>query len=94
MTYAIRAEGLAKRFKETRALNGGDLEVPAGTVLGLLGPNGAGKTTAVRIFATPLRPDAGRAEVGGYDVVREAGRVSPSGNSLCVVRPSTRCSSP
>lgn len=75
MTHAIRAEGLAKRFKETQALAGVDLEVPAGTVCGLLGPNGAGKTTAVRIFATLLRPDRGRAEVGGHDVVREAGRV-------------------
>ncbi|MFG2874618.1 ATP-binding cassette domain-containing protein [Streptomyces sp. NPDC048337] len=75
MRHAIRAEGLAKRFKETRALAGVDLQVPAGTVCGLLGPNGAGKTTAVRIFATLLLPDGGRAEVGGHDVVREAGRV-------------------
>ncbi|MTE22306.1 ATP-binding cassette domain-containing protein [Streptomyces sp. TRM43335] len=75
MTYAIRAEGLAKRFKETRALDGVDLVARTGTVLGLLGPNGAGKTTAVRIFATLLQPDAGRAEVAGHDVVREAGAV-------------------
>ncbi|GAA2407973.1 daunorubicin resistance protein DrrA family ABC transporter ATP-binding protein [Streptomyces glaucosporus] len=73
--YAIQAEGLAKRFKETRALDGVDLAARTGTVLGLLGPNGAGKTTAVRIFATLLRPDAGRAEVAGHDVVREAGVV-------------------
>ncbi len=75
MKHAIQAEGLTKRFKETRALAGVDLQVPTGTVCGLLGPNGAGKTTAVRIFATLLYPDGGRAEVGGYDVVREAGRV-------------------
>ncbi|MEU1374893.1 ATP-binding cassette domain-containing protein [Streptomyces triculaminicus] len=74
-TYAIRAEALVKRFKETQALAGVDLAARPGTVLGLLGPNGAGKTTAVRIFATLLRPDAGRAEVAGHDVVREPGRV-------------------
>ena len=75
MTYALQAEGLAKRFKETEALAGVDLAARTGTVLGLLGPNGAGKTTAVRIFATLLRPDGGRATVAGHDVVREAGLV-------------------
>ncbi|MEV3992112.1 ATP-binding cassette domain-containing protein [Streptomyces sp. NPDC049837] len=75
MTYAIQAEGLAKRFKETQALDGVDLAARTGTVLGLLGPNGAGKTTAVRIFATLIQPDAGRALVAGHDVVREAGLV-------------------
>ncbi|MFJ8634513.1 ATP-binding cassette domain-containing protein [Streptomyces sp. NPDC093568] len=74
-TYAIEAEGLVKRFKETEALAGVDLGARKGTVLGLLGPNGAGKTTAVRIFATLLRPDGGRAQVAGHDVVREAGVV-------------------
>ena len=59
MTNAIVAEGLVKRFGETTALDGVDLAVRTGTVLGLLGPNGAGKTTAVRILATLLRPDAG-----------------------------------
>ncbi|MFY7068373.1 ATP-binding cassette domain-containing protein [Nocardiopsis changdeensis] len=72
---AVRAEGLRKDYGETRALDGLDLEVPAGTVFGLLGPNGAGKTTAVRVLATLLRPDAGRAEVAGHDVVRRADRV-------------------
>jgi oleandomycin transport system ATP-binding protein len=71
-THAILAEGLVKRYGETTALAGVDLAVRGGTVLGLLGPNGAGKTTAVRILATLLRPDEGRATIGGYDVVRDA----------------------
>jgi ABC-2 type transport system ATP-binding protein len=69
---AIFAEGLSRSFGKVRALDGVDLAVPAGTILGLLGPNGAGKTTAVRILTTLLRPDAGRAQVAGRDVVREA----------------------
>lgn len=72
---AIVAEGLVKRFGAVRALEGLSFEVGAGTVFGLLGPNGAGKTTAVRILATVLRPDAGRAVVLGHDVVREADAV-------------------
>jgi oleandomycin transport system ATP-binding protein len=75
MDHAIWAEGLVKRFGETTALDGVDLGVRTGTVLGLLGPNGAGKTTAVRVLATLLNPDAGRATVGGYDVVRDAHQV-------------------
>jgi oleandomycin transport system ATP-binding protein len=72
MSHVIRAEGLRKRFGETRALDGVDLAARAGTVLGVLGPNGAGKTTAVRVLATLLKPDEGMAEVCGYDVVRNA----------------------
>jgi oleandomycin transport system ATP-binding protein len=75
MTYAFAAEGLVKRFGDTVALAGVDLAAPQGTVLGVLGPNGAGKTTAVRILATLLRPDEGRATVYGHDVVRDAGTV-------------------
>jgi oleandomycin transport system ATP-binding protein len=74
-TYAIKAVGLSKRFGATRALDGVDIAVPRGTVFGVLGPNGAGKTTAVRVLATLLRPDSGRAEVCGHDVVADATRV-------------------
>ena len=83
---AITAEGLVKIYKtrksEVRALDGLDLDVDEGTVLGLLGPNGAGKTTTVRILATLLRPDAGRATVAGFDV-GQAGRAAPIRSSAC-----------
>jgi ABC-2 type transport system ATP-binding protein len=73
---AIETEGLVKVYRsrsdEVRALDGVDLEVQEGTVLGLLGPNGAGKTTTVRILATLIRPDEGRATVAGLDVVHDA----------------------
>ncbi|GAA3384754.1 ATP-binding cassette domain-containing protein [Cryptosporangium minutisporangium] len=72
---AIETTGLVKTFGDTRAVDGVDLAVPAGTVYGVLGPNGAGKTTAVRILATLLRPDGGEARVFGYDVVRQANEV-------------------
>jgi oleandomycin transport system ATP-binding protein len=75
MTYSILAEGLVKRFGDTKALDGIDLMVRTGAVFGLLGPNGAGKTTAVRILATLLKPDAGQASIDGHDVVREAHQV-------------------
>ena len=68
---AILAEGLVKHYKEVKALDGLDLRVPQGSVLGVLGPNGAGKTTAVRILTTLLKPDAGRAQVAGIDVVED-----------------------
>jgi len=74
-TYAIEAEGLVKVFGRTRALDGIDLQVGAGTILGMLGPNGAGKTTTVRVLTTLLRPDLGTARVAGFDVRTEAPQV-------------------
>jgi ABC-type multidrug transport system ATPase subunit len=72
---AITAEGLGKRFGPVVALDGVDLELPVGGVLGVLGPNGAGKTTLVRILATLLKPDQGRARVAGFDVVQRPAAV-------------------
>ncbi len=70
-TLAVRAEGLVKVFGDNRAVDGVDLTVKAGTVYGVLGPNGAGKTTTINMLATLLRPDGGRAEIFGHDVMRE-----------------------
>jgi ABC-2 type transport system ATP-binding protein len=75
MTHMIRTSGLVKRYGDVVALDGLDLEVPKGTVLGLLGPNGAGKTTAVRILTTLLEPDDGTVEVAGLDVRTKPGKV-------------------
>ena len=75
MELAIEATGLVKRYKDVVALDGVDLAVPRGTVLGLLGPNGAGKTTTVRVLTTLLKPDAGRATVAGVDVLADPGEV-------------------
>lgn len=68
---AVETEGLVKTFGETRAVDGVDLAVAAGSVYGVLGPNGAGKTTTIRMLATLIRPDRGTARVFGHDVVKE-----------------------
>ncbi len=73
--YGFEAEDLAKRFGKTPALGGVCLAAPRGRIIGLLGPNGAGKTTVIRVLATLLRPDRGRASVAGFDVVRQAAEV-------------------
>ncbi|MFF9017859.1 ATP-binding cassette domain-containing protein [Streptomyces sp. NPDC014870] len=78
MPGAIYAEGLVKTFGDVRALDGVDLDVPEGTVLGLLGPNGAGKTTAVRVLTTLLQPDSGKALVAGIDVLKHPNEVRRS----------------
>jgi len=70
VTDAVRARGLVKHYGEVKALDGIDVTVPTGSVLGLLGPNGAGKTTVVRILTTLLTPDHGTAEVAGVDVIK------------------------
>ena len=72
---AVVAQGLVKEFGDVRALDGIDLAVPRGQVVGLLGPNGAGKTTTVRILSTLLQPTAGTARVAGFDVVRQPDEV-------------------
>jgi len=72
---AIEARGLEKAYGQTRALDGLDLDVEAGSILGMLGPNGAGKTTTVRVLSTLLRPDRGTARVAGHDVVTQAAQV-------------------
>ena len=71
----ISTSGLVKRYGDVTALDGLDLEVPRGTVLGVLGPNGAGKTTAVRILTTLLEPDGGSASVAGVDLLRDPAEV-------------------
>ncbi|MDC2945886.1 ATP-binding cassette domain-containing protein [Streptomyces heilongjiangensis] len=70
-TRAVTVRGLVKHYGETRALDGVDLDVREGTVMGVLGPNGAGKTTLVRCLSTLVTPDSGQATVAGYDVVRQ-----------------------
>lgn len=73
--HGFEVEDVARRFGKTIALDGVSLAAPRGCIVGLLGPNGAGKTTVVRILATLLRPDRGRAAVAGFDVARDGPQV-------------------
>ena len=74
---AIEASGLRRTFGDIVAVDGVELSVPPGAVLGLLGPDGAGKSTLIRMLATVLRPDAGDARVQGFSVTRQAAQVTP-----------------
>jgi len=88
MSDAVVAEGLVRTYKDVTALAGLDLRVPRGSVLGVLGPNGAGKTTAVKILTTLVKPDSGRAEVDGIDVLDQPAkartRIGVSGQNAAV----------
>ena len=86
MTDVICARGLVKTYGKVRALDGLDLTVPEGSILGLLGPNGAGKTTAVRILTTLLDADGGSATVAGLDVAKHPGRVRSDARAVRPVR--------
>ncbi|WP_067821634.1 ATP-binding cassette domain-containing protein [Nocardia inohanensis] len=74
MSLAVEIRGLVKYYGKMRVLDGIDLEIPAGTVMGLLGPNGAGKTTTVRIVTTLLRPSSGEIRIAGIDVLKDPAR--------------------
>ena len=90
MSLAVEATGLVKVFGKTRAVDGLDLRVPAGSVYGVLGPNGAGKTTTIRMLATLTRPDRGTARVLGHDTVGDPvsvrARISLAGQSAPAAR--------
>ena len=75
MSLAVEVTDLVKTYGKARVLDGIDLEIPSGTVMGLLGPNGAGKTTTVRIVTTLLKPTSGNVRVAGVDVVHHPARV-------------------
>jgi ABC-2 type transport system ATP-binding protein len=77
-TLAVVARGLVKCFREVRAVDGIDLDVPRGMIFAILGPNGAGKTTLMRMLATLAAPDQGSASVMGHDLIAAPGKVRAS----------------